>query len=137
GKAYYPLYEDVAYSRRLEVIPFDPELYPEVNSPELGADQEHPARLHYLDDAKKRGSTDTQAYVTHHDELILLVVRGTASMADVLRDVDAAQTPFEETSGKVHNGFYESAKVAFNFFTTYLDMFYSGQKLLITGHSLG
>ncbi len=106
GKAYYPLYEEVAYSRRLEVIPFDPELYPEVNSPELGADQEHPARLHYLNDAKKRGSTDTQAYVTHNDELILLVVRGTASMADVLRDVDAAQTPFEETRGKVHNGFY-------------------------------
>ena len=137
GKAYYPLYEDVAYSRRLEVIPFDPELYPEVNSPELGADQEHPARLHYLDDAKKRGSTDTQAYVTHNDELILLVVRGTASMADVLRDVDAAQTPFEETSGKVHNGFYESAKVAIKFFATYLDKFYNGQKLVITGHSLG
>ncbi|HBP5738378.1 TPA: lipase family protein [Pseudomonas aeruginosa] len=137
GKAYYPLYEEVAYSRRLEVVPFDPELYPEVNSPELGADQEHPARLHYLDDAKKRGGTDTQAYVTHNDELILLVVRGTAGMADVLRDVDAAQTPFEGTSGKVHNGFYESAKVASKFFATYLDKFYSGQKLVITGHSLG
>ncbi|HBO3047177.1 TPA: lipase family protein [Pseudomonas aeruginosa] len=137
GKAYYPLYEEVAYSRRLEVVPFDPELYPEVNSPELGADQEHPARLHYLDDAKKRGGTDTQAYVTHNDELILLVVRGTAGMADVLRDVDAAQTSFEGTSGKVHNGFYESAKVASKFFATYLDKFYSGQKLVITGHSLG
>ncbi|MBN0639270.1 lipase family protein, partial [Pseudomonas aeruginosa] len=74
---------------------------------------------------------------THNDELILLVVRGTASMADVLRDVDAAQTPFEETSGKVHNGFYESAKVAIKFFATYLDKFYSGHKLVITGHSLG
>lgn len=137
GKAYYPLYEEVAYSRRLELVPFDPELYPEVNSPELGADQEHPARLHYLDDSDTRGGTDTQAYVTHNDELILLVVRGTAGMADVLRDVDAAQTPFEGTSGKVHNGFYESAKVAIDFFTAYLDKFYSGQKLVITGHSLG
>ncbi|MEN1299291.1 lipase family protein, partial [Pseudomonas aeruginosa] len=54
-----------------------------------------------------------------------------------LRDVDAAQTPFEETSGKVHNGFYESAKVAIKFFATYLDKFYNGQKLVITGHSLG
>ncbi|MDT1107481.1 lipase family protein, partial [Pseudomonas aeruginosa] len=78
----YPLYEDVAYSRRLEVVPFDPELYPEVNSPELGVDQEHPARLHDLDDSDTRGGTDTQAYITHNDELILLVVRGTASMAD-------------------------------------------------------
>ena len=67
----------------------------------------------------KTGSTDTQAYVTHNDELILLVVRGTASMADVLRDVDAAQTPFEETSGKVHNGFTSRPRWP-SFFATYL-----------------
>ncbi len=136
-ETYYPLYADVAYSKRLEVIPFDPELYPEVNSPELGSDQEHPAKLHYLDDADKTRSTDSQAFITHNDELVLLAIRGTAGGADVLRDIDAAQVPFEEGAGKVHSGFYGSAKVVREFVTTYLDKFYSGQKLVITGHSLG
>lgn len=135
GKAYYPPYEDMAYSRCLEVVSLDSELRPKVNSPELEVDQGHPARLYYLDDSDTKGSTDMQAYITHNDELILLVIRGTASMADILRDVDAAQTPFEEASGKVHNGFYESVKMVSNFFTTYLSRFYSGQELLITGHS--
>ncbi|AZE49438.1 lipase family protein [Pseudomonas chlororaphis] len=137
GKTYYPLYADVAYSKRLEIVPFDPELYPEVNSPDLGAAQEHPARLHYLDDTGKKGGTDSQAFVTHNDELVLLAVRGTASWADALRDMDAAQVSFEEGPGKVHNGFYGSAKVVYEFVTTYLEKFYSGQKLVITGHSLG
>lgn len=137
GKTYYPLYADVAYSKRLEIVPFDPELYPDVNSPDLGVRQEHPDRLHYFDDAKKDNRTDSQAFITHNDELILLAVRGTAGGADVLRDLDAAQVPFEKTNGKVHNGFYGSAKVVHEFVTTYLDKFYSGQKLVITGHSLG
>ncbi|MDD2050642.1 lipase family protein [Pseudomonas putida] len=137
GQTYYPLYADVAYSRRLELIPFDPELYPEVNSPELGEDQEHPARLHYFDDAQKAGGTDSQAFITHNDELVLLAIRGTAGWADVLRDIDAEQVPFESTDGKVHRGFYGSAKAVRTFVTTYLDKFYSGQKLVITGHSLG
>ncbi|AIS12511.1 lipase [Pseudomonas chlororaphis subsp. aurantiaca] len=137
GKTYYPLYADVAYSKRLEIVPFDPELYPEVNSPDLGAEQEHPAKLHYFDDAKKDDRTDSQAFITHNDELILLAIRGTAGGADVMRDLDAAQVPFESTNGKVHNGFYGSAKAVRKFITTYLDKFYSGQKLVITGHSLG
>ncbi|NNB43126.1 lipase family protein [Pseudomonas chlororaphis] len=136
-KTYYPLYADVAYSKRLEVIPFDPELYPEVNSPDLGADQEHPARLHYLDDAEKSDGTDSQAFITHNDELVLLAIRGTAGGADVLRDIDAAQVSFDEGAGKVHSGFYDSAKAVRTFVATYLDKFYSGQKLVITGHSLG
>ena len=137
GKTYYPLYADVAYSKRLEIVPFDPELYPEVNSPELGAGQEHPAKLHYLDDAENDDGTDSQAFITHNDELVLLAVRGTAGGADVLRDLDAAQVPFEEGLGKVHSGFYDSAKAVRTFVATYLDKFYSGQKLVITGHSLG
>ncbi|QQZ39808.1 lipase family protein [Pseudomonas sp. SK3(2021)] len=137
GKTYYPLYADVAYSKRLEVVPFDPKLYPDVNSPDLGTNQEHPAKLHYLDDADMPGGTDSQAFITHNDELVLLAIRGTAGGPDILRDLDAAQVPFENTSGKVHNGFYGSAKVVREFVTTYLDKFYSGQKLVITGHSLG
>jgi hypothetical protein len=137
-KKYYPLYEEVAYSKRLEIVPFDPNLYPEVNDPKLGDEQEHPAKLHFLDDRKEADSTDTQAFITHHDELILISVRGTNEIvADGLRDADAQQVPFEEGEGKVHNGFYGGAKVVYTFVVTYLEKFYSGQRLLITGHSLG
>lgn len=137
GNAYYPLYEEVPYSKRLEVVPFDPELYPQVNSPSLGDKQENPATIHWLDDRKTEGGTDTQAFITHHDALILVSIRGTASVADALRDMDATQVPFGDSPGKVHNGFYGAAKVAYDFAVRYLDKFYSGQKLVITGHSLG
>lgn len=135
---YYPLYEDVPYSKRLEVVPFDPNLYPEVNDPALGDEQEHPAKLHCLDDRNKDNSTDTQAFICHHDELILISVRGTSEIwPDGLRDGDAYQVPFAEGEGKVHRGFYGGALAAYPFIVTYLEKFYSGQKLLITGHSLG
>lgn len=135
---YYPMYEDVPYSKRLEVVPFDPNLYPEVNDPELGYQQEHPARLHFFDDRKQVESTDTQAFMCHHDELILISVRGTSELwPDGLRDGDAYQVPFAEGEGKVHRGFYGGALAAYPFIVTYLEKFYSGQKLLITGHSLG
>ncbi|WP_223489096.1 lipase family protein [Pseudomonas sp. A-RE-19] len=137
-KAYYPLYEDVPYSKRLEIMPFDPDLYP-VNKPELEGDQEHPAKIHFLDDRKLGSeSTDTQAFITHHDELILISVRGTYEIvADGLRDADAFQVPFEDTDSRVHRGFYRAAQQAYNFVVEYLDRFYAGQKLLICGHSLG
>jgi len=135
---YYPLYEEVPYSKRLEVVPFDPQLYPEVNDPALGDQQEHPARLHFFDDRKQADSTDTQAFITHHDELILISVRGTSeTLPDGLRDGDAYQVPFQEGEGKVHRGFYGGAQAVFPFVVSYLERFYSGQKLLITGHSLG
>lgn len=137
GKAYYPLYEEVPYSKRLEVVPFDPVLYPEVNSPSLGKKQETPASIHFFDDTLSQDRTDTQAFIAHHDSLILLSIRGTASGADALRDMDAHQVPFKEGSGKVHNGFYGSAVVAYDFAVRYLEKFYNGQKLIITGHSLG
>ncbi|APC19570.1 lipase (plasmid) [Pseudomonas frederiksbergensis] len=137
GKAYYPLYEEVPYSKRLEVVPFDPELYSEVNSPSLGKKQENPASIHCFDDSAADDGTDTQAFITHHDTLMLISIRGTAGGADALRDMDATQVPFKQGVGKVHNGFYGAAKVAFDFAIRYLEKFYSGQKLVITGHSLG
>ncbi|MFJ7313348.1 lipase family protein [Pseudomonas sp. NPDC098747] len=137
-KKYYPLYEEVPYSKRLEVVPFDPLLYPEVNNPDLGDQQEHPAKLHFFDDRDKDNSTDTQAFITHHDELILISVRGTSELGpDAMRDGDAYQVPFEEGEGKVHRGFYGGAQAVYPFVVSYLERFYSGQKLLITGHSLG
>ncbi|WP_375154762.1 lipase family protein [Pseudomonas sp. PDM25] len=137
-KPYYPLYEDVPYSKRLEIVPFDPELYPEVNNPELGNAQENPAKIHFLDDTDKDNGTNSQAFITHNDELILIAVRGTNEMPwDLLTDGDAKQEPFDEGVGQVHRGFYGAAKVTYDFVTTYLDKFHSGQKLIITGHSLG
>ncbi|PTT29701.1 lipase [Pseudomonas sp. HMWF021] len=136
--AFYPLYEDVAYSRRLEIVPFDPVLY-EVNNPALGAEQEHPEKVHFLDDRLLgKEATDTQAFITHNDELILIAVRGTFEIIpDGLRDADALQVPFEEGEGRVHRGFYQAAKKAAAFAISYLDRFYAGQKLIICGHSLG
>ncbi|WP_440973758.1 lipase family protein [Pseudomonas koreensis] len=138
SKAYYPLYEDVAYSRRLEIVPFDPVLY-EVNDPALGEDQEHPEKVHFLDDRHLGNkATDTQAFITHNDELILIAVRGTFEIIpDGVRDADALQVPFEEGEGQAHRGFYQAAKKAAAFAISYLDRFYAGQKLLICGHSLG
>jgi len=135
---FYPLYEEVPYSKRLEVVPFDPQLYPEVNDPELGNEQEHPANVNFLDDRKQAESSDTQAFISHHDELILVSVRGTSEIAaDAWLDADANQVPFEQGDGKVHNGFYRAAKVVYAFVVNYMEKFYSGQKLVICGHSLG
>jgi hypothetical protein len=137
NEVFYPLYEDVPYSKRLEILPFDPNLY-EVNDPERNDEQEHPAKLHFLDDSAKKGATDTQAFITHNDELILIAVRGTYELiADGLRDADALQVPFEATDSKVHRGFYEAAQKAYEFIVNYFEKFYVGQKIIICGHSLG
>ncbi|NIF18805.1 lipase family protein [Pantoea sp. Cy-639] len=135
-KAFYPLYEDVPYSKRLEVVPFDPVLYP-ANNPELGSDQETPGSIHFLDDRDQDYSTDTQAFVTHNDEVIVIAVRGTSEGPDFLRDADAYQVPFQEGAGKVHRGFYEAAQRVYGFALQYLQKFYIGQKLIMCGHSLG
>ena len=137
SKAYYPLYEDVPYSKRLEVVPFDPELYPS-NDPALGTDQETPESIHFLDDRGQKVDTNTQAFITHNDELVLISVRGTnEKLADGLRDADALQVPFVEGVGKVHRGFYEAALKVYDLTANYLDKFFTGQKLIICGHSLG
>ncbi|CAI3787340.1 hypothetical protein AHFPHNDE_00998 [Pseudomonas sp. MM227] len=141
AKAYYPLYEDVPYSKRLEIVPFDPDLYPS-NSPDLEEDQETPAKIHFLDDRGQSDDTDTQAFITHNDELILISVRGTnEKLADGLRDADALQVPFTQGVGndkaKVHRGFYDAALKVYDLTINYLEKFYTGQKLIICGHSLG
>jgi hypothetical protein len=137
AKAYYPLYEDVPYSKRLEIVPFDPDLYPS-NSPDLGVEQETPAKIHFLDDRGQKVDTNTQAFITHNDELVLISVRGTnEKLADGLRDADALQVPFVEGVGKVHRGFYDAALKVYDLTMNYLDKFHTGQKLVVCGHSLG
>lgn len=133
---YVPLYEDVPYSRRFEILPFDPTLYP-TNDPALGDKQEHPNTLHYFDDTRAPQGTDTQAFITHHEQIILISVRGTASLSDLRRDLNAAQVRFEEGEGMLHSGFYGAYQALKGFILGYLDKFYVGQKIIICGHSLG
>ncbi|MEA9975703.1 MULTISPECIES: lipase family protein [unclassified Pseudomonas] len=134
--AYYPLYEDVPYSKRFEVLPFNPKLY-EQNLPEKGDKQEHPANQHFFDDTDLEEDTDTQAYITHHDEIIVIAVRGTQEAADMFRDADALQVPFEGGDERVHRGFYGAYLALRNFVNRYLSRFHFGQKVIICGHSLG
>ncbi|MBB6156869.1 hypothetical protein HDC30_004112 [Pseudomonas sp. JAI115] len=135
--AHYPLYEEVSYSKRFEIVPFDPELYP-LNHSSLNEEQETPESIHFLDDRGHEIDTDTQAFITHSKEVILISVRGTNEIiADGLRDADALQVDFKEGPGKVHRGFYGAAEKVYQFTLNYLEKFYIGQKLLICGHSLG
>ncbi|MBK3445147.1 lipase family protein [Pseudomonas lactis] len=129
---FYPVYEEVAYSSRFEILPFDPELY-EQNDASGGA--EHPERVHFFNDVES--GTDTQAFICHHEEIVLIAVRGTASGADVLRDADAHQTHFVEGVGKVHHGFYQAFQAMHQFVLGYLARFHTGQRIVICGHSLG
>lgn len=69
--------------------------------------------------------------------MILIAVRGTASGADALRDANAHQVPFSEGVGKAHEGFYQAYRAMRDFVLHYLDLFHSGQRIVICGHSLG
>ena len=129
---FFPIYEDVAYSRRFEILPFDPELYEQNATLE---DPEHPERIHFFNDVKF--GTDTQAFICHHDEVVLIAVRGTASGADILRDANAHQVPFIEGIGKAHQGFYQAFQAMHHFVLGYLFQYHSGQRIIICGHSLG
>ena len=119
------LLNDVAYSRRFEVEPCDPS-------------QEHAAGTHLFDDIGLGAQgTGTQAFVTHSDEVILITVRSSRTMLDALQANDMQQVPFAEGKGKVHRGFYRAAQQVYGFVTGYLDKFYDGQKLLLSGHGPG
>lgn len=136
-QSFYPFYEEVPYSQRWEIAPFDPDLYP-YNHPEQRDLQEHPAKLHFLDDRNRFNATDTQAFIVHTPDQMLIAIRGTSEfMADALRDADALQVEFNEGEGRVHRGFYESAMQAYNFVREYMDRFHTHQRLVICGHSLG
>ncbi|MCG8292878.1 lipase family protein [Pseudomonas entomophila] len=136
-QSFYPFYEEVPYSQRWEIAPFDPDLYP-YNHPEQRDLQEHPAKLHFLDDRNRFNATDTQAFVVHTPDQMLIAIRGTSEfMADALRDADALQVEFSEGEGRVHRGFYESAMQAYAFVRDYMRRFHAHQQLIICGHSLG
>lgn len=126
---YHLLCEEVPYSKRLEVVPYDPERY-------TREDENTPEAVHFLNHEK----THTQAFATHNDRMILISIRGTEvnSLTDWLRDLDAGLTEEEGLAGKVHRGFLGAFKAVRDFVDEYLEHFFSGhQTLMICGHSLG
>ncbi len=128
AKGFTPLLEEVPYSKRLEMIPFDPERYIKVE------EQKRPWDVHSLDHPE----TNTQAYITHDDRMVLISVRGTQeNPPDLWRDIDAAQVAYEEGVGQAHQGFYEAFKAVKTFVWPYLRNVYIGQKIVVCGHSLG
>ena len=128
---YHLLCEEVPYSKRLEIAPYDPERY----AKEAEEGWKNPEDVHFLYDKE----SSTQAFVTHSDKIILISVRGTQEMlADTTRDLDARQVPCKEGEGQAHRGFYEAFLAAKPFVERYLEAFYTGeQTLIVCGHSLG
>lgn len=130
AQPYHLLCEDVPYSKRLEVVPYDPERY----QAEAAEGWQNPEDVHFLYDE----ATETQAFITHSDKLILISVRGTQELPDIGRDLDARQVPYAEGVGQAHRGFYDAFLATKGFVEKYLEAFYTGeQTLMVCGHSLG
>lgn len=132
---YHLLCEEVPYSKRLEIMPYDPARYEK----EAQEGWRNPEDVHFLYDTDSETDTDTQAFVTHNDKVVLISVRGTQEVvADASRDADARQVPYAEGDGQAHRGFYEAFQATKPFVDRYLTAFYTGeQQLVVCGHSLG
>jgi predicted lipase len=126
---YHLLCEEVPYSKRLEVVPWDDVRYAKEN--EEG--WEFPEDVHFL-----HNDSDTQAFITHNDKVVLISIRGTAGNSDVLRDLDARQIPYGDGPGQAHRGFLGAFSSAKEFIDRYLESFHTNeQTILVVGHSLG
>ena len=132
---YHLLCEEVPYSKRLEVVPYDPERYREQQ------DGTTPETVHFFHDGLTHEGltrTNTQAFLTHNDKLILISIRGTENLADLVQDLDARQVAADGLTGEVHRGFRDAFVALKLFVERYLDVFYTGQQtLMVCGHSLG
>lgn len=127
---FHLLCEEVPYSKRLEVVPYDPQRYAE----EANKKWDQPERVHFL----HHDETETQAFITHNDKFVLISVRGSQEFADFIRDMDARQVPHADGKGKIHRGFHDAFLAARKFVEAYMDAFYTGaQTILVCGHSLG
>lgn len=132
----FPIVEDIPYSKRLEIVPYDPDIYKNAD------EQDTPSDVHFFNDERQGPhdwkNTDTQAYATHDDRMILIGVRGTAEKWDAWRDGDAEQVPVKDGVGKAHQGFHEGYVAVQSFVTKYVERFRtSEQRILVCGHSLG
>ncbi|MEX6500738.1 lipase family protein [Pseudomonas zhanjiangensis] len=127
---YHLLCEEVPYSKRLEVMPHDPERY----AAEAAEGWNNPEDVHFL----YHEDSETQAFITHSDKVILITVRGTQETPDIFRDLDARQVPYAEGDGQAHRGFYEAFYAAKDFTQRYLDAFHRPEhNIVVCGHSLG
>lgn len=127
---FHLLNEEVPYSKRLEIVPYDPERY----AKEAKANWKYPEEVHFLHDKH----TETQAFITHNDKVVLISVRGSQELADFLRDADARQVPHVDGQGQIHRGFHDAFLVAKKFVNAYMEAFYrKGQTIIVSGHSLG
>ncbi|TCD23127.1 lipase family protein [Pseudomonas sp. IC_126] len=127
---YHLLCEEVPYSKRLEIMPYDPERYVK----EAEEEWRNPEDVHFLHHDK----SNTQAFITHNDKVVVVSVRGTQEMRfDVPTDLDARQVPYEG-KGQAHRGFYDGFVAMKPFVERYLEAFHTGeQTLIVCGHSLG
>lgn len=123
------LYEEVPYSKRLEIMPYDPERYQD----EALKGWRTPEDVHFLHDEQ----SNTQAFITHSDKVMLISVRGTLELEDFLLDADARQVPIKGGTGQAHRGFYNAFNAAKAFVERYMEAFYMEQTIVICGHSLG
>ena len=127
---YHLLCEEVPYSKRLEVMPHDPVRY----AAEATEGWNNPEDVHFL----YHEDSETQAFITHSDKLVLITLRGTQEKPDILRDLDARQVPYAEGDGQAHRGFYEAFLAAKDFTQRYLDAFHRTEhNIVVCGHSLG
>lgn len=127
---YHLLCEEVPYSKRLEVMPHDPERY----KAEATEGWENPEDVHFL----YHEDTETQAFITHSDKVVLISVRGTQETPDIGRDLDARQVPYTEGAGQAHRGFYEAFQAAKVFVERYMRAFHRPEhSVVVCGHSLG
>ena len=133
------LYEEVPYSKRLEVMPYDPARY----RAEAARGWRNPEDVHFLFHEK----THTQGFITHNDRLVLISLRGTEfkfPFSDVFQDLDARQVPYEgyskenNSDAQAHRGFHDAYLAAREFVNRYLDAFYRPEmSIIVCGHSLG
>ncbi len=132
---YHLLCKEVPYSKRLEIMPYDPARYEK----EAQEGWRNPEDVHFLHDTDNETNTNTQAFITHNDKVVLISIRGTQELlADASRDADARQVPYAEGEGQAHRGFYRGFQAAKPFIERYLNAFYTGeQTLVVCGHSLG
>jgi predicted lipase len=128
---YHLLCEEVPYSKRLEVMPYNPERYDK----EAMEGWKNPEDVHFLYDE----DSNTQAFITHNDKVVLISVRGTQEfLPDVGRDMDARQVPYQEGKGQAHRGFYGGFQAVKPFVDRYLKAFHQqGHGIIVCGHSLG
>ncbi|HTN31506.1 MAG TPA: lipase family protein [Pseudomonas sp.] len=139
AERHHLLYEEVPYSKRLEVMPYDPARY----RAEAARGWRNPEDVHFL----FHEETHTQGFITHNDKLVLISLRGTEfkfPFSDLFQDLDARQVPYkgyneqDTHKAQAHRGFHDAFLAAKEFVDRYLRAFHRPEmSIIVCGHSLG